>query len=125
MKKILLFTMLFYANQLWAQNAVSSITSYTDNDLVQSDSLFMQRHLFEMMVAAVETEYDAVFDYIYPNKILATRSGKYYIRDVTTYDERIVTTKDGTDLTGTPDEVIGYVRKFYKSNDAKAKKTLF
>ncbi len=122
MKKILLFTMLFYANQLWAQNTVSSITRYTDNDLVQSDSLFMQRHLFEMMVAAVETEYDAVFDYIYPNKILASRADKYYIRDVTSCDEQVLTTQEGLNFIGTPDEAIEYIYKPHVSRRTQKKK---
>ena len=53
--------------------------------------------LFEMQVRLIESDYDVLYEHIYPHSILASRGAKYFVVNIITGEEKCVKSEPDDD----------------------------
>jgi hypothetical protein len=92
MRVLFFICVLFFYNQISAQNCVADtvcVKKVTQSSDCEKDS----RDFFYLNVEAIGSEYDMIYDYIYPDYVIAVREDKFYKINVHTYEEKLIESK--------------------------------
>ena len=86
---------LFFCNQISAQDCSSDSISAVKNQKVSDEKL--QPFIFHLFVMLVEPNYDYISDYVYPNSVIAVKERNHYIVDIRTGEEHLIKDPEETE----------------------------
>lgn len=92
MRVLFFICVLFFYNQISAQDCATDtvcVKKVSQSPDCEKDS----RDFFYLDVEAIGSEYDMIYDYIYPDYVIAVREDKFYKINVHTYEVKLIESK--------------------------------
>lgn len=89
MRAILFICVLFFCNQISAQNCATDSVCVKENKQSQ-DCKKVVRDFFFLDIEAIGSEYDMIYDYLYPDSVIAVREDKFFQVNVHTGEGKLI-----------------------------------